>query len=182
MLYKSVEKLEEDYILLTFDDLFLFKKIDTNDIKSLINYAIDNDINYFQLYSSNSTYTQITDKIVSKNKNSKYRNATVWSLWKKEVLLNLLDREENAWEFEDKGSVRSNKYDKFYCVNYAAMPYINGVVKGKWVPSAVKKLESLNIKIDIENRKVMNFKEHLKYYIVNTLYDIYKSFLFKGKI
>jgi hypothetical protein len=182
MLYKSVEKLEEDYVLLTFDDLFLFKKIDTNDIKSLTNYAVNNDINYFQLYSSNSSYTQITDKIVSKDKNSKYRNATVWSLWKKEVLLDLLDKEENAWEFEDKGSVRSNKYDKFYCVNYAAIPYINGVVKGKWVPNVVKKLQDLNIEIDFKRREVMNFWEYSKYYFVNKIYDIYKSFLFKGKI
>jgi len=181
MLYKSVEMLEEDYILLTFDDLFLANKIDTQDIASLIDYAIDNDINYFQLYSSNSKYTKITDIIVSKNKNSNYRNATVWSLWKKEILLDLLDRDENAWEFEDKGSVRSNKYDKFYCVNYPAIPYINGVVKGKWVPDAVKKINKQGIKIDTKSREIMSFKESLKYIIVNKLYNLYKSVLFKGK-
>jgi len=181
MLYKSVEMLEEDYILLTFDDLFLSTKIDTQDIVSLIDYAIDNDINYFQLYSSNSQYTKITDKIVSKNKNSNYRNATVWSLWKKEVLLDLLDRDENAWEFEDKGSVRSNKYDKFYCVNYPAIPYLNGVIKGKWHPKVVKKLQKMGIEIDLTSRKVMSLKESLKYDVVNKCYNLYKSILFKGK-
>ncbi len=181
MLYKSVEMLKEDYILLTFDDLFLSIKIDTQDITSLINYAIDNDVNYFQLYSSNSQYTKVTDKIVSKNKNSKYRNATVWSLWKKEVLLDLLDRDENAWEFEDKGSVRSNKYDKFYCVNYSAIPYINGVIKGKWVPDAVRKLQKQGISVDLKNRKIMTSREYIKYSIINKLYNLYKSILFKGE-
>ncbi len=181
MLYKSVEMIEEDYLLLTFDDLFLSRKIETKDISSLIEYVIDNDVDYFQLYSSNSQHTKITDKIVSKDKNSKYRNATVWSLWKKEVLLDLLDRDENAWEFEDKGSERSNRYDKFYCVNYPAIPYINGVVKGKWVPSAIGKLKKQGIEVDTQSRKVMSLKESLKYNVVNKCYNLYKSMLFKGK-
>lgn len=181
MLYKSVEILEEEYILLTFDDLFFSTRINTHNISDLINYAISNDVNYFQLYPSISRHTKITDKIVSKNKNSLYRNATVWSLWKKEILMDLLDRKENAWEFEYKGSIRSNKYDKFYCVNYPAIPYINGVVKGKWVPSAIKKLNKMGIEVDTNVREVMSFKESIKYNIVNKLYNIYKSILFGGK-
>jgi hypothetical protein len=181
-LYKSIESLDEKYILLTFDDLFLKTKIDTKNITGFVDYVIDNNIDYFQFYSSISEYTKITDKIVSKNKNSRYRNATVWSLWKKEVLLDLLDRGENAWEFEDKGSIRSNKYDKFYCVNYPAIPYVNGVIKGKWVPSAVKELQKKGIKLDLSKRKLMTFKENLRYQFVNKAYNTYKSLIFKGNL
>jgi hypothetical protein len=181
MLIKSIDSIEEEYILLTFDDLFLYKNINTKDVEKYINYIIKNDINYFQLYSSISENTFVTDNIVSKNKNSKYRNATVWSLWKKEVLLDLLEESENAWEFEDKGSLRSNKYDKFYCVSMPVIPYLNGVVKGKWVPSVVRKLEKEGIDLNIEDRDIMTNAEFFIYKCKYFLYDAYKYLLFVGK-
>jgi len=181
MLFKSIQQIKEEYILLTFDDLFLYKKINNNDVKNYVEYFIYNNINYLGLYPSVSKNTEITTNIVSKNKNSKYRNATVWSLWKKEVLLDLLDRDENAWEFEDKGSERSNKYDKFYCVKTPVISYLNGVVKGKWVPSVVRKLEKEGIKLNIKDRAIMTSTEFIMFKCKDVLYDAYKYLLFIGK-
>jgi len=181
MLSKSIRKVEENYILLTFDDLFLYKKIDTNYIQKYIAYAIDNDLNYLALYPSISDNNKITENIVSKNKNSKYRNATVWSLWKKEVLLDLLEKDESAWDFEINGSIRSNKYDKFYCVKTPVIPYTNGVVKGKWKRNAVKTIENNDIKLDLSRRQIMTLKENIIFNVKDVLYDMYKYILFLGK-
>lgn len=181
MLSRSIYMIEEEYILLTFDDLFLHLEVDTEKIKEYIDYTINNDLNYFGLYPSISKNTLISKNIVSKNKNSKYRNATVWSLWKRDVLLDLLDDNENAWEFEDKGSIRSNKYDKFYCVKSPAIKYVNGVVKGKWVPGTIKILEEKGIELNITDRRVMTKSEFFVFKLKDTLYDLYKYLLFMNR-
>jgi len=175
-LIKSLIKIEQKYVLLTFDDLFLVDKVDDNKIKKLMQFAIDKDINYLQFYRSISKGKRINDKLFKKSRNAKYKNSTIWSFWKKEVLISLLKKEENAWEFEIKGSIRAAKLDDFYSTRSNIIPFVNGVVKGFWNPLAKNKIKSLGIHL-CENRKSLSFFETIKYQLINFQFNTYTFIL-----
>ena len=83
------------------------------------------------------------------------------ALFKKDVLIDLLDKKESAWDFEIKGSERSNKYNDFYSVDVEILPYLNGVVKGKWVNKVYRHLKKENFDVSDKNIKKMNFYESI---------------------
>ena len=66
------------------------------------------------------------------SKGAIYRTGTVLPIWKKTTLSELLAPGESAWDFEICGSVRSDRYDGFYCTHSITLPILNCVIKGKW--------------------------------------------------
>ena len=170
-LIKSLNKIDEQYILLTFDDLFLTAKVDNIEIEKLMSHAIVNKFNYLQFYRSISLGKRISKDLFRKNRVTKYRNSTVWSFWKKEVLIDLLEENENAWEFEKMGNLRSQKYNNFYSTRKNIIPFINGVIKGRWEALARKRIKNFGIQID-EKRSSLNFIQMVYYHFKNTQFDI----------
>jgi len=170
-LIKSLNKIDEKYIFLTFDDLFLTAKVDNTKIEELMFHAIENEFNYLQFYRSISFGKRIRKDLFKKNRATKYRNSTVWSFWKKEVLLDLLEKNENAWEFEMMGNLRSQKYNNFYSTRKNIIPFVNGVIKGKWEGLAKKRIKNFGIQID-EKRSSLTFIQMLYYHFKNTQFDI----------
>jgi hypothetical protein len=75
--------------------------------------------------------------------------------------MQLLRSGESAWDFEIKGTVRSDSYDGFYSTNETQISVVNTVIKGKWQRSALRMLEEMGINIT-SDRKVMTVKESLK--------------------
>ena len=67
-------------------------------------------------------------------KGSLYRSTAVFAIWKVNVLKKILKSDENAWEFEEFGSIRSDNFSNFFVVNndFFKNP-IHGVVKGKFL-------------------------------------------------
>lgn len=177
-LIKSLNKIQQNYVLLTFDDLFLTSQVDHLFLLSLINRAIQEEFNYFQLYRSISKGRRLDNLIFKKLNKTKYKNSTIWSLWKKDVLLNLLEEKENAWEFEIKGNIRSFKYDKFYSTRKNVIPFINGIVKGVWNPLAKNKLKSLGFSI-CEDRGMLGPLDTLNYKIRDLQFDFLTSMIHK---
>ena len=171
-LIKSLIKIDQEYVLLTFDDLFLVDKIDNQRIKLLMDVAVDGDYNYLQFYRSISRGKSIGVELFRKAKNSNYKNSTIWSFWKKEVLISLLQEDENAWEFEVKGNARSSDIDGFYSTKSNVIPFVNGVIKGFWNPVAKNKIKNLGIEL-CANRNSLSFFESIKYQIRDFQFNVY---------
>ena len=161
-LMKSLNKIDQKYVLLTFDDLFLTAKVDNKSIENLMKIGIKNNYNYIQFYRSVSSGRTVNKKLFKKNEQTKYKNSTIWSFWEKSVLLNLLVKEETAWEFEIKGNARSFSIQDFYSTKINMIPFVNGVVKGKWNPLAKRKLRKLGFEISNE-RACFGFVETIRY-------------------
>jgi hypothetical protein len=172
-IYKSLLSVSAEYILLTFDDLFLYKTLSTRDIEELIDWGVEKKVSYLQLYPSISRgdIVEENERIIEKHPGSNYRNATVFSLWKKDVLLELLDIEENAWQFETLGSDRAAKLNGFYGVRDKVIPYLNGVVKGKWNPKVKKYLINEGLDIDTK-REEFTFSKFLRYESIRIMYSV----------
>ena len=165
-LIKGVKQLEENYVLLFLDDLFLHAPVNTKNVLEIINWALKSGVNYIRLKPMlNKPDRFFNEHIGIISKGVIYRTSTVMSVWKKEVLLDLLNEGESAWDFETYGSNRSSKYDDFYATWKDCFATTNTVIKGKWNRNAVRKFRSLGIEIDTKSREVMTPGETTVYYI-----------------
>tara|TARA_B100000767_G_C19743725_1_gene527465 strand:- start:868 stop:1599 length:732 start_codon:yes stop_codon:yes gene_type:complete len=169
-LIKSLNMIKQDYVLLTFDDLFLTDKVDNKFIEKIMLRFINNGFNYLQFYRSISKGKKLDDFIFKKSNITRYKNSAVWSFWKKDVLLELLKDDENAWEFERNGNIRSFEYNSFYSTRTNTIPFVNGIIKGLWNPMAKNKLKRLGFPIS-ETRPVLGFLAAFRYKVRDLQFD-----------
>ena len=169
-LIKSLDKITQEYVLLTFDDLFLTARVDNLFIEKLMQQAIQGKFNYLQFYRSISKGRKMDDFIFKKSNITRYKNSAVWSFWKKDILLELLNKEENAWEFERNGNIRSYEYKDFYSTRRNVIPFVNGIIKGVWNPLAKNKLKRLGFSIS-EARSTLGFFHTFRYKMRDLQFD-----------
>lgn len=191
-LLKGVAQLKEEYVFLFLDDLFLYDFIKTDRVLKVFNWILASGANYVRMNPSQRPDRPFNKIVGIVSKGTIYRTSTVLSVWKKDVLLDLLKANESAWDFEVFGSIRSDRYDGFYSTWENHFPVMNTVIKGKWQRSALKKLESMGIKIDLSKRcpmtlvetLVLRFKE-LRSHMLNLMPAKYrrqiKDFVLHGK-
>jgi len=168
---KSLKKIPSEYVLLTFDDLFLNRSVDNSHFKSACEWGIKNNVNYLQMVKSISSKREYDNGFLVKVEGSEYRNGTVFSLWKKEFLLSVLNKSENAWQFETLGNERCATVPLFYSTAEECFSYLNGVVKGKWNPLIKNKLLKEGYEID-EKRGSFSSFELIKYQIVRFVFSV----------
>lgn len=151
----------EDYVLLWIEDLFLIRPVESEKIRELIEWAIRNHINYLRLNPTPGPDIPLNQDIGQISKGTVYRASVVFSVWKKSLLSSLLRPGENAWEFEDKGTERTDSADAFYASSKQLIPACNTVIKGVWEKSALGIIRRLGIEPDLNVRRVMNRKESI---------------------
>lgn len=160
-LLEALERLPHDYVLLFLEDLMLHENVNNTDFESLLRWAIENDVNYLRFNPSTAPDKPYNKTVGIVSSGTLYRASVVMSLFKKSVLKDLLVKGENAWKFETFGTIRSDKYDKFFSTYHDYFPILNTVIKGVWEYSAYKKVSALGIQPDIRKRRLMNVKERL---------------------
>ncbi len=158
---EGLRHIKEDFVLMWIDDLFLLEKVDTEALLRVCNEFIKVDGNYIRLNPTVKADKPFNDYFGLASKGTIYRTATVMSLWRKEVLRELLKPGESAWDFEIHGTIRSDVYDGFYSTNETQISVVNTVIKGKWQRSALRMLDELGINIT-SDRKVMTVRESIK--------------------
>lgn len=168
----ALKQVKEDFVLMHLEDLFFYKKIDTVNVIKLVNWFIQFDANYIRLNPTPAPDKRYNDVVGEVAKGSIYRVSTVMSVWKKSVLQDLLNLEENAWEFEIYGTRRADKYGGFFATFKPFLPVLNGVIKGKWQGFVLRKIQSFGIELNLKERKVMTIKDVLKLYF----------FIFRSKV
>lgn len=165
-LKKGLEQLRQGYVLLFLEDLFLYSPVDNKKTLEIIEWAIASNVNYVRMNSMAKKADKPFNNFVGIiSKGALYRASTVMSVWKKDVLLDLLEVGESAWDFEIEGTVRSDRYDKFYAAWKNSFEIINTVIRGKWLPRAVKKIKLAGIEIDLDSRRVMTLGESFFYHL-----------------
>lgn len=163
---KCLEKIPEPYILLTYDDLFLQDKIVTKRVNDIASLMIKNRWDYLRLNPAPLPDIDVNPEIGKILPGSLYRTAGVWALFEKKVFQELLDVNESAWEFELIACDRSDKFEHFYGIKSQLFPYVNSVVKGKWVPSAFLKLQADGFDVRAGDIPLMNAAEQISYFII----------------
>jgi len=169
-LLKAVRIINSKYVFILLDDFFIVDKVRDNDVNQVFTWAVKNDIDYLHLYRYPRPKKLFYKNIGMIPPNTIYRVSTVSSLFKKEVLINLLKEGETAWDFEIKGSLRSNKYNGFFSVDEDLIPVVNGVIRGKWNRKIIRYFDKNNINYCI-SRPIFSVREQFLYelYIVRSI-------------
>jgi hypothetical protein len=154
-LIKALNTIDEEYVLIVIDDLFMVNHPREERLNEVLDWIGTNNPNYVGLNSKPKPDSPFNDLVGIVSPGSLYRTSTVMAVWKKAVLLDLLKPGENAWEFEVYGSTRSDICEGFFSTWQELFPVDNGVIKGKWKRSAIKRLESLGVSLQLNKRKVM---------------------------
>jgi len=180
-LVNALQYVPQSYILLFIDDLFISKNIDHNKVIALMQRCVDNSWNYLRLNPTPGAEkcNYIDGEVGNIKAGDWYRASTVFSLWKKSVLLDILQPNENAWELEIFGSQRTDKYCDWYASNFWLLPYENLVVKGKIVPAVYRMISDTGISLK-SDRPVMTVPElvilRIKYFRTKLMNLIPRSY------
>ena len=162
---KALETILEDtyhkssIVLFLLDDFWLNDYVDTdtlNDLAGLIEDGKADRIHLTNFYDEKKTISgpsEIDDRLNGYVKYSRYRTSLQAGLWRISTLLELLKDGETPWEFETKGSIRSQDSSyKFYNVKYHGyVPYIirpGACEAGEWTELAKEYAYSEGLKID----------------------------------
>lgn len=131
----ALNEIDTPYVFILLDDVFINNKIYNDDLQEIFNDFLENDGNYLKFISQpKSRYKTKSPFFNEIPKGSLYRSTAVFAIWKVDVLQKLLKSDENAWEFEEFGSIRSDEFSNFFVVNNDFFKdFIHGVVKGKFL-------------------------------------------------
>lgn len=132
-LYHCLTQIDTKYVVFSLEDFFLLGYVDQKTIDQCMQWMEeDGNIAVCRLYHSNLSKL----KKVWKNSrfriaesNIQYRLDTQVALWNRETLLSFLDKSENPWQFEEKGSKRVANSKKTFLWLYHEKDFdIDGMV------------------------------------------------------
>jgi hypothetical protein len=170
-LFKMLENIEHEYIILWIEDRILSKPVDTSRIQNLVNLAKNQNVGYLRLIAL-WPFAVPRDKLQEFgeiSKGHKYRISITVALWKKSVLLKLLRPGETAWDLERQGSKRSNDFDeKFFSLSFSIIdspPFSDQhlIMKGKLVRNTTDFLRREKLGTELSLRQIQTFWSYLYY-------------------
>jgi hypothetical protein len=153
-LIKALAFVKEQYVLLYIDDLILYRQLDVKLIEKTIQIFIEMDGNYLRL---NPIPRGVADgsQFDILPPGDLYRSSTVFSVWRRDILLQVLKQGESAWEFELIGSERTDQFNKWYSSKEWLVHYQNLVIKGKVDLRALRLLQNEGLHFK-SNRMIMD--------------------------
>lgn len=174
---KMLNEINSDHVLMLLEDFFFEDTVNNKDIRDLLQYAIDNNVDCLRLCPLPAP-TKKLDSVFDIGEISykaPYCICTMPAIWKKKSLLSLLHEGYSAWDFEKKNSEEAEKTGFKLIGSYKYyIKHHNGVERGKYYSSTVKLLQKNGIPCDTSQRGVIN-DEGLKRKIYLKLYHIIQN-------
>lgn len=161
---ECAEQIDDDYIILMCDDIFIREQVDNELMLSLVKYFEQNPnlgaINLQNRFDKNDIL--LDNSVYKRNPNGKFKTSAMCQLWKKDKLLQVYDYDTDPWKFEQDN--RHHNFD-YLITNSLSKPllpfgrkrnaYNFGIVQGKWTQETLNFFESEGIIIDSAKRGVM---------------------------
>ncbi len=156
-----LEQLDSELILLLLDDFFLTGEVDSAAIENYCNWMLDNP-NIATIH-----FWPMDDALPSarypglglRPKDGLYRMSAFAGLWRRQRLIEFLEVDENAWQWEYAGTRRyADVDDEFYALLRGTplpIPFDNfeyGIIGGKWMPKTAALFASYGIPMDFDRR------------------------------
>ena len=153
-----LENIDAQYVLLLLEDFFLNRQPPTSSL--LENLAALHKLNgtVLRLYPHPKPNKRLKGypAIGSLHPSAPYRVSTQPAIWNRTGLLALLQEDESPWQFEQQGTIRSQrKLDGFYSTYAPIVSYHHVVERGEWFRSAVKRYKNQALGCDFTSRPVM---------------------------
>jgi hypothetical protein len=177
-----LQQIKTPYVIILLEDFFLQDYVNNDEIESCISKMDSNPniaVFYFKKITGFDEISEEYPEYILMKENKQYKLNCQAAMWRRKVLIDLLDENESPWDFESFGQIRCvNLEQKFYCrrngsyLTYKGdvFPYLwsiatgYGICKSKWLWN---------------NKKL--FKKHNIQYEMKTLPKLYKSKYFFQK-
>jgi hypothetical protein len=143
-LKKALSKITQGRVLLMMEDAFLNDSVNHQKFVEIYKIFVDKDMDFLNLKAAPAPNGKTEDGIGCLAPGTLYRVSVVPNLWKVNALQELLIYGETAWEFELKGSYRSDKNNRFYALKAPFFNVLHCVVKGYLDPRAASVLKQNN--------------------------------------
>ena len=156
----ALKTIQEKNVLMNIDDLILNAKIDRAVIWKYFDTFQKDKLNYLKLLNISGQKDE--GKLIEMSEKAPYRTSTIFSLWNKQTLIDILKPGENPWQFEVNGTDRSQKYNKWFHTSKNCIKYENLIIKWVIEKKALKNLSKSWLKYTGE-RKVMATWKNIKH-------------------
>ena len=161
-LREALQELDSEYVLLMLDDYFIHSKVDNSKIEQCLN---DLKLTNAIVYNFEFKYRQcvgLDNRYDVQLNNQVYLNSTQPSLWNRKRLIERLDKDENAWEWELTRvnskyiHLINNTNEKIIDTGYDLTHRPWGIVQGKWSRETKELFDKEGIEVDYEKRGFYN--------------------------
>lgn len=130
-LFSCLSRIQEENVILMIDDGPFSAHVDLKLLTYYCDEFLLKDMNYLNLKAAPRPDISVNKKYGELSRSVGYRASLVPSMWRKQVLLQLLETGESAWEFEILGSQRSRRFSNFFAVTSPVFSLDHIIVKGK---------------------------------------------------
>lgn len=147
-LRKSLEQVEDEFILFMLDDYFIRAPVAVDRIREFISWMHRDRLSHIMLYPiPGPNHPCSYPMLVERGDKAVYRFSLQVGLWRTERFRSYLRDHENPWQTERWGTRRAWKLkDSFFCLDERYLrdkgavidyPVLGGIVGGKWVSEKV---------------------------------------------
>jgi hypothetical protein len=164
-LKENLTKIPADYILLLLEDFFLTKPINTAEVAQCLRLLQQLRGTVLRLHPQPGPDKPIEGHraIGQLDRLAPYRVSLQAAIWNRAHLSELLEDSENIWDFECRGTRRSQALpDGFYSTYKTVIPYRHVVERGQWFRSAARYFVQQNIGCDFSQRPIMSSQVALR--------------------
>lgn len=177
----GLRQIKNQYILFCLEDYFLQDFVKTDTIEKALCWMNENEnisaVRIFPFWESfTNEWPKYKDNFFVIDRNYKERVNAQAAIWRRERLIEILNNNETAWQFEVLASNRSRK-DPYLYLGYHApaelkgiFPYqiaqVNGcgITSGKWLWNNPVLFEKNNIECDFSELGIMSEKKWIRNY------------------
>lgn len=174
-----LNQLPYEYLLIILEDYFIYEKVNTYEIIEILNIMQERNAAFTRLAAFPTKYNVLWEyekikehpHIGEIKTGSKYRVCLQTAIWKKDILMRLLNDKENPWQFETEASKRSEQIpNPFLCVvedktkSYVHGPityYCTAITKGVWMREAIDLCKREGIEINTKYRPVETKRQEI---------------------
>ncbi len=163
----ALKQIAEPYIIYFQEDYFLKARVDTDKVRSALEFVRKEQAAYLRLRpcpGPDLPYKKETE-IGAISREAPYRNCTQTAIWKKDILLSLLRPGESGWDFELRGGIERSRLlaEPFLAYKRPVIDYVcTAILRGEYMYDAVRFCRKEGIKLD---RKARKFESIFEYWI-----------------
>jgi hypothetical protein len=160
-LMRALEFVDAENVLLMLDDAPLAAKVDSDKFSDLISIFESRKFNYLNCKASPLPKNKTEfNSIGELPPGSNYRAALVPCIWRVSILKDIAKIGESAWQFEIRGSKRSDQHDRFFSLWSPFFQITHIIIKGKIDRRAHSELMKNN-ELDGMNFQLMSKTEYI---------------------
>ena len=154
---ETVKEIDDDYILLTVDDLFIRDYVDTKKVENICSFLFGYIASINLEFSFDKADLPLNDEVLFRNQQGRFKLSCMCQIWQKKALLDLFDYDIDPWQFEKNNLAKNYTYlisKNGDVINWGKMrdDWHWGIVKGKWTKECREFFEKEGIKIDYSKR------------------------------